>query len=218
MNAERYYTTAQVRELDRLASAEFGLCGFTLMQRAGAAALAALRQTWPEALSLHIFCGTGNNGGDGFIIGALALSAGLRAHIHIVGDAGRIRGDALQALQVARANGVPIDSSITFDTNAGTVAVDALLGTGLTGEVRSPYRTAIDAINASGLPVLAVDLPSGLDSDTGEIRGHCVNADLTVTFIGRKHGLVRGEGPRQCGELVFAALDVPATLYQRLAL
>jgi NAD(P)H-hydrate epimerase len=216
MNTERYYTTAQVRELDRLASAEFDIPDFTLMQRAGDAAFAALQQKWPEATSLEIFCGTGNNGGDGFIIGALALGAGLKSRIHIVGDPARIRGDALKALQLASTNQVPMDNSATLEPSAGTIVVDALLGTGLAGDVRTPYIEAIDTINASGLPVMAVDIPSGLDSDTGRTHGNCVAADLTVTFIGRKQGLVRGKGPSLCGEVVFAALGVPEELYERL--
>jgi NAD(P)H-hydrate epimerase len=216
MHTETYYTAAQVRELDRLASAEYDIPAFTLMQRAGAASFAALQQKWPEATSLEIFCGTGNNGGDGCIIGALALGAGLKPRLHIVGDPTRMRGDALKALQLASTRQVPMDQSAALEPGPGTIVVDALLGTGLSGDVRFPYDEAIDTINAGGLPVMAVDIPSGLDSDTGLIHGNCVTADLTVTFIARKQGLVRGKGPSRCGEVIFAALGVPEELYERL--
>ncbi|MDR2214064.1 MAG: NAD(P)H-hydrate epimerase [Pseudomonadales bacterium] len=216
MNGERYYSAAQSRELDRLASAEFGIPSFTLMQRAGAAAFAALRRRWPRVRRLEICAGTGNNGGDGFIIGALAVEAGLQARIHLLGELARVQGTALEALDLARARQVPVEAGITLSPDANTVVVDALLGTGLVGALRSPYREAIAAINASALPVLAVDSPSGLDSDSGAILGDCVRADITVTFIARKLGLARGEGPRMCGEVIFDSLDVPDALYGRL--
>ena len=94
--------------------------------------------------------------------------------------------------------------------------VDAILGTGLTGQVKGDSLTAIGLINASGLPVLAVDIPSGLCSDTGAILGEAIAADITVTFIGRKLGQVSGEGPRLCGELVFNDLAVPPAIYSQV--
>ncbi|HWK52767.1 MAG TPA: NAD(P)H-hydrate epimerase [Hyphomicrobiales bacterium] len=212
-----FYTAAQCRELDRLAVEDYGVPNITLMQRAAEAAFNALRQQWPDATALEIFCGIGNNGGDGFITGMLAQKAGLRPHIHIVGDASRIAGDALKALQLASSNQVPLDgSAVLASSEPGTVIVDAMLGTGLHGEVRAPYREAIATINASGLPVLALDVPSGLCSDTGAVLGNAVRADLTITFVGRKLGLARGQGPAHAGKVVFASLDLPQSLYKRV--
>jgi NAD(P)H-hydrate epimerase len=99
---------------------------------------------------------------------------------------------------------------------ASTVIVDALHGTGLSGEVRGASRQAIDAINASGLPVMAIDMPSGLCSDTGAVLGACVKADLTMTFIGRKKGMLAGAGPAMCGKVVFDDLGVPPMIYRKL--
>lgn len=213
-----YYTAKAVRELDRLAIEQHHIPGFELMQRAGKAAFAALLEQWPETRRLLIFCGTGNNGGDGFVLAALAVEAGLNAEVYLAGKATTIKGAAQQALESAEKAQVLIHHTVEVPTlgaqPAGTVVVDALLGTGLVGEVRAPYRQVIEAINHSDLPVLALDIPSGLCSDTGVVLGVCVRADLTVTFIGRKLGLVAGAGPQMCGEVAFADLGVPAEIYR----
>lgn len=217
------YLAAAVRELDRLAIEEYGIPGFELMQRAGRAAFEALRTTWPDAPGLACFCGSGNNGGDGYVIAALARKAGLHAEVIAVGNPENLQGDARHAWQMAIAAGVPVlpfgdrpETGVTA-LQAGTVIVDALLGTGLTGVVRGDYARAIALINASGHPVLAVDIPSGLCSDTGAILGDAIQADLTVTFIGRKRGQVTGQGPAVCGRLVFDDLGVPPALYERVS-
>ena len=214
-----YYTAAAVRELDRIAIEECHIAGFELMQRAGRAAFTALLHRWPAARQLLVFCGTGNNGGDGFVIAALARAAGLDARVCLVGERAAIKGDAGKALALAEAQQVPILDAAACRVDAGsldTVIVDALLGTGLRGAVRESFRSAIDAINASRLPVLAVDIPSGLCSDTGGVLAAAVRADLTVTFIGRKAGLVSGEGPHHCGSIVFDDLALPPQLYGRV--
>lgn len=212
------YRAAGVRELDRVAIQEQGIPGFTLMSRAGAAAFALLRVRWPQARKIAVFCGVGNNGGDGYVIAALAQQAGLQPHVIQVGDAGRSQGDALTALQQAQQGGVTFLSFAPGGIGAqladADVVVDALLGTGLSGTVRPDYALAIDAINRSGLPVLAVDIPSGLCADTGSILGSAVKATATITFIGMKQGLLTGEAPACTGALFFAGLDVPAIVYR----
>ncbi|HTQ99272.1 MAG TPA: NAD(P)H-hydrate epimerase [Candidatus Acidoferrum sp.] len=215
-----YYTAQAVRELDRLAIEQYGIPGFTLMQRAGKAAFDALCKRWPNLKQLIVCCGTGNNGGDGFVIAALAQQTGLRVEVYLVGQLASIKGNAARALDLAKSWQVPIHESAEFPgefTKNDTVVVDALLGTGLKGEVRSPYRTMIEAINRSGLPVLAVDIPSGLCSDTGVVLGSCVKAAMTVTFIGHKLGLVSGAGPALAGEVVFDTLQVPPEIYRKVA-
>ncbi|MBD9633353.1 NAD(P)H-hydrate dehydratase [Pseudomonas sp. PDM19] len=204
------YSAQQVRDLDaRLIAA--GTPGFELMRRAAHAAWRALRRQWPDAGEITVLAGHGNNAGDGYLIAALALRAGWRVRVLAVGDASRLSGDAASAHGEARSVGVDIDAWSDRAELRG-VLVDALLGTGLGGEVREPYASAIAAINASGLPVLAVDIPSGLSADTGQVLGCAVNADLTVTFIGLKLGLFTGNGPDQCGELVFDGLDADPAL------
>ncbi len=217
----KYYTAKAVRELDRLAIEEHHIPGFELMQRAGNAAYSALRKEWPLATQLIVCCGTGNNGGDGFIIAALARAGGLKVDTWLVGSPASIKGDALKAMDYAQAQQVAIHDASGLSgfnaVSANTVIVDALLGTGLTGEVREGVRKMIDAINSSALPVLAVDIPSGLCSDTGAVLGACVKAAMTVTFIGRKLGLIKGSGPALAGKVVFADLGVPAEIYQKVA-
>ncbi|MDF3935427.1 NAD(P)H-hydrate dehydratase [Pseudomonas citronellolis] len=199
------YSAAQVRDLDaRLIAA--GTAGYELMQRAAHAAWRALRRRWPDAGRLTVLAGHGNNAGDGYLVAALAQRAGWNVRALAVGDTARLAGDAAGAHAEALAAGVAI---LPWHEHAELhgVLVDALLGTGLAGAVRDPYAAAIRRINASGLPVLAIDIPSGLGADTGQVLGCAVRADLTVTFIGLKFGLFTGEGPDHCGELVFDALD-----------
>lgn len=209
------YSAAGVRELDRIAINDFGIPGSHLMQRAGRAAFRELLRRWPEPGHLHVFCGTGNNGGDGFVIAALARQRGLPVNVWQVGAPDRIGGDALAARRFAEREGVAIAAFAGAVPETGVI-VDALLGTGLNDAVRPPFSDAIGAINASGLPVLAADIPSGLSSDSGRILGCAVRAAVTVSFIGLKQGLFTGSGPDCCGEVVYADLDVPAELFGRV--
>lgn len=218
---ETLYLAAQVRELDRLAIEELKIPGFTLMQRAGQAAFSALMDTWPQTKALIAFCGNGNNGGDGFIIAGLAKQQGIHTTVFHLGDPAHLKPDARRAYAFARSQAVPMqaftgNSKLDPAVAENGVIVDALLGTGVSGEIRGPYRHAIDTINASGLPVLAVDIPSGLSSDSGEILGAAVNAQLTVTFIAMKKGMVRAEGPGCCGRIVFDDLGVPPAVFAQL--
>ena len=204
------YSAQQVRDLDaRLIAA--GTPGFELMRRAAHAAWRALRRQWPDAGEITVLAGHGNNAGDGYLIAALALRAGWRVRVLAVGDVSRLSGDAAAAHGEARSAGVDV-APWSDGAELRGVLVDALLGTGLGGPVREPYASAIAAINASGLPVLAVDIPSGLSADTGQVLGGAVTADLTVTFIGLKLGLFTASGPDCCGELVFDGLDADSAL------
>ena len=196
------YSAAQVRDLDaRLIAA--GTPGFELMQRAAHATWRAIRRRWPEASELTVLAGHGNNAGDGYLVASLAHKTGWQVRVLAVGDPAALKGDA--ALACAAASGVNIQPWAN-QAMAGIV-VDALLGTGLQGDVRDPYRSAIEAINASGLPVAAVDIPSGLCADTGHCLGVAVRADLTVTFIGLKMGMLTGDAPDLIGQLIFDDLQ-----------
>ncbi|WP_300271462.1 NAD(P)H-hydrate dehydratase [Halomonas sp.] len=203
------YRAEQVRELDRR-TIENGVAGFALMQRASAAAWQALRARWPEARSLTVLCGAGNNGGDGHVLAALAAAEGLVVQRVLLKEIEALTGDARRAADMATAAGVGAAPWVTGMALEGEVLVDALLGTGLSGEVRGAYREAIAAINVSGRPVLAIDIPSGLHADTGAVLGEAVEASATVTFIGDKLGLHTGAAADHVGEHLFRALGVDA--------
>ena len=212
------YRAEQVRELDRLAIETYGIPGETLMERAGKAAWETLERLWPGAERILVLAGTGNNGGDGFVVARLALQAGRKVQVLQLGDRERIAGDArANALKYAALSGDwrPFDGRLPENAD---LVVDAVFGTGLEREVTGPWGEAITAIERHRAPVLALDLPSGLHADTGAILGCAVRADATVTFIGLKQGMFTGEGPACCGEITFDALDVPARVYGHLIL
>ena len=217
LGTEKLYTAEQTRALDHCAIHEHGVPGITLMSRAASAAFDTLIDTWPEPEHIQVLCGTGNNGGDGFLIADLAHKRGIPTTVLQLGDAGKISGDALQAREQALANGVNICAYEDTPLMAIGVIVDAMLGTGLGGDVRGVYRDAIAAINATGAAVLAVDIPSGLCSDSGRVLGGAVRADLTVTFIGLKRGLFTGEAADYTGAVQFTDLAVPPEVYSRVS-
>ncbi|MGM0987848.1 MAG: NAD(P)H-hydrate dehydratase [Pseudomonadota bacterium] len=203
------YRADQVRELDRRTIAG-GIEGFALMQRAASAAWQSLKARWPEVRSLSVLCGGGNNGGDGHVLAALAAAEGLAVQRILLKPHDELSGDARCAADMATAAGVGAEPWRPDLVLEGELIVDALLGTGLGGEVRGAAREAIEAINASGLPVLAIDIPSGLHADTGAVLGTAVRASRTVTFIGDKLGLHTGAAATRVGEVGFRALGVNA--------
>ncbi|MCC5887846.1 MAG: NAD(P)H-hydrate dehydratase [Gammaproteobacteria bacterium] len=209
----RLYSAAENRELDRRAIEDEGIAGIVLMRRAGAAAFALLRSRWPEARTLTVFCGRGNNAGDGYVVAGLASSRALEVQLLQVTDAADLTGDAARARDWAVEQGVVIETFTPDVTLRGEVLVDALLGTGLKGSVRPAFAAAVETINGAGLPVLALDVPSGLAADTGSVLGCAVRATATITFIGVKRGLLTGDGPDHAGDLEFSDLDLPDTVY-----
>lgn len=209
------YRAVQVRELDaRLIAA--GTPAFELMQRAAHGAWRALRQRWPHAGSVTVLAGSGNNAGDGYLVAALAQRAGWQVQVLAVVAPSALRERAAEAYAEALAAGVAVQPW-RVDAPLHGVVVDALLGTGLTGAVREPFAAAIGQINASNLPVLALDLPSGLCADTGAELGVAVQAELTVTFIALKLGLLTGVGPDRVGVLQLDDLHADAQVLASVA-
>ncbi len=213
---ERLYTAAQTRELDRCAIRDQGIAGTTLMSRAATATFSALLRAWPEPERIQVLCGTGNNGGDGFLVADLAHRRGIPVSVLQVGDPAKISGDALLAREQALANGVKVGPFEKTPLLRTGVIVDAMLGTGLGGEVRDSYRQAIATVNGNSAPVVAVDIPSGLCSDTGRVLGLAVKADLTVTFIALKRGLFTLDAADHTGAIEFSDLNVPPEIYSQV--
>ena len=211
------YRIAQVRELDRIAIQEAGISGFELMSRAGYEVFQWFRNKCPNSQSVAVFCGTGNNAGDGYIIARLALEAGFKVSVYGLANPENSKGDALTAYQsYAQANGtvIPFQGDESIDAD---VIVDALLGTGLDRPVTGLYAQAIQLINKSAAYIVAVDCPSGLNADTGNVLGCAVKADCTVTFIALKQGLLTGQAADYCGEICYASLAVPETIFQTIS-
>jgi len=213
LGTEKLYTAEQTRALDHSAIHSHHIPGITLMSRAARAAFRCLLASWPDPQCLQVLCGTGNNGGDGFLIADMAHKRGIPVTVLQLGDPDKIGGDALLARQQALANGVQILPFEDTPLLSVGVIVDAMLGTGLGGDVRGVYREAIEAINATGTGVLAVDIPSGLCADSGRVLGAAVRADLTVTFIGLKRGLFTLDAADHTGAVQFSDLEVPPEVY-----
>lgn len=208
------YRVEQVRVIERAVIDDYQIPAAELMARAGAAAFALLSACWPQARDITVLTGTGNNGGDGFVLATLARQAGCTVRVLQLGDPERIAGDAREAARVYAETGgqwSPYDGL----PRRTDVIVDALFGIGLTRPIDGQWATAIAAINSARTPVLALDIPSGLHADSGAVLGSAVQADATLSFVGLKLGLCTGEGPAYCGELYFDALAIPAQAYAR---
>ena len=210
------FTASEVRAFDRRAIAELSIPGIRLMHRAGRAAFEALRSRWPNARALSIICGSGNNAGDGYVVAGCAKDAGFDVQLIPVGDPRKLAGEALQACRFAEARLGAFEQQLDGWDVDGDVVVDALLGTGAQGAVRPTYQEAIDRINRAGKPVLSLDLPSGVDAETGGLlTAHPVRADVTVTFVATKLGLVTGDSVDFVGELLLDDLDLPEAVFDR---
>lgn len=213
---ENLYTPEQVGRIDRCVIEHHGGGDGVLMERAGRAAYRVLRRFWPDARRIVLLCGGGNNGGDGYVIARHAAADGLDVRLVALSNPDGLGGDAAGAARASRASVTPLVQTETFEATClegADVIVDALLGTGLDRPVEGRYAAAVEAANASAAAVLAVDIPSGLNGATGAVMGDAVRADVTVTFIGVKQGLLTGAAADHVGELLFAGLDVPAEAY-----
>jgi NAD(P)H-hydrate epimerase len=208
----KLYTAASAAKLDSLASTQFNIPAYTLMRRAGQAALDCLLECFPQAQNILVLCGAGNNAGDGYVLARLASARGLQISVVSLVEVKQLKGIALQACEHWLEVG-SVQSRRDLNLDDADVVVDALLGTGLKRDLAADWCELIEALNASAVPVLAIDLPSGLLADTGAIAGCAVRADITMSFIALKQGQFTGQGPEYCGELFFDDLALPESLY-----
>ncbi len=205
-----------MRAFDRHAIDVLKIPGVVLMENAGLACtrtalsmLATLRKS-----RVCILCGTGNNGGDGYVIARHLLNQGVHVQVFIFGNMAKVTEDALVHLTIlqhlnAAVKTLPADH-VTDPKwlSSSDLLIDALLGTGLKGELIGPYRQLIDTINHAGKPVLAVDIPSGLDCDTGRPLGAAIKADKTVSFVAVKVGFQNPEATQYTGQVTVASIGV----------
>lgn len=230
----RVLTRAQVREVDRRAIEEFGIPGVVLMENAGRNA-AALIATWSKPGNrVAIVCGPGNNGGDGFVIARHLSNGGRDVEVFLVGTPDKLRGDAQINHRVVERMRLPLCvvqdageiEQLGDQCRRAALIVDALLGTGFSGEPRPPISAAIDCMNYSGRPVVAIDVPSGMDCDTGEPaigrlqvqtgRG-CVRAWRTITFVAKKPGFLVPGAEAITGDVFVADIGAPTRLTTEIA-
>ena len=210
------FRAEQVRELDRLAIDEYRIPGYELMQTAGRTAFHILREKWPRARRIVVLCGSGNNGGDGYVLARCAAESGFNVVVMPLRSPDTLGGDALLAAQdYQKCHGKIIPFDI-YELDSCDVIVDALLGIGLERDVEGELFTVIEAVNNSVVPVLSLDIPSGLHADTGNIMGAAIEADVTVSFIGLKLGMFTASGPDCCGEVIFNNLNVPHEVYMHV--
>lgn len=210
------YRASQVRALDRIAIEEMGIPGVCLMERAGSSAFAVLQSCWSKARRIIVLCGTGNNGGDGYVLARLAYLAGYDVTVLQLGDTTNLKGDARTTYESMIDVGLQVQVFAEKKLTIVDVVVDALLGTGLDREVMGEWRKVIESVNRCDCPVLSIDIPSGLHSDNGTILGVAIRASATISFIGLKQGLFTGEGPDYCGEIYFDDLKVPPLTYKQV--
>lgn len=210
------YRTAAVREADRIAITECGIPGQVLMCRAAEATVRVARQMYPDAHRWLVLCGAGNNAGDGYMIARLAAGAGFEVRVAALSDPVRLTGDAALAWQAFRDQGgsvMPFTAGLLQDCD---LVIDALLGSGLGRPLEGAWLYAVESVNAARLPVISVDIPSGLDGDNGAVRGAAIRAMATVTFVGHKLGLFTGHGPDCRGHLHFDDLGVPESVWSQV--
>jgi NAD(P)H-hydrate epimerase len=203
------HTAEQVRAIDRFAIEKLHLPGYALMTRAGVAALRVLRNRWPSAQQIVVVCGSGNNAGDGYVLAHYAQQAGLNVIVIALADPRKLQGDALTAWQEFSASGGQAIDWLDSALLQADVIVDAIFGTGLSRPLSAVLCARVQAMNDAAAPILALDIPSGLDADTGHVLGLAIKAACTVTFVGLKLGFYLGVAPDYLGHLDFDALDIP---------
>jgi len=207
---------AQMRELDRTTIEDIGIPGPVLMEIAGRGCAQAVEDLLGGAGHVLVVCGKGNNGGDGLVAARHLAGSGYRVDILLLAEPGQVSGDAALNLGILRRLNIPVqpvgESGQLPGSGRHDIIIDAILGTGLKSEVRGLYAQAIDWINGSGLPVVAVDVPSGISSDNGRVLGRAVRAAETVTFGELKPGLVFHPGAAHAGRIRIIDIGIPPGL------
>jgi NAD(P)H-hydrate epimerase len=211
------FTAAQVRALDAFEIEKRRVPGYTLMTRAAEGALKLLRGRWPQAKRIAVVCGAGNNGGDGYVFARLAQAAGLEALVLAATPPDKLTGDARRAQAEWLAAGGRAHPFVADALSGCDVIVDGLLGIGLKGAPRPETLAVIRAMNAAKRPLFALDIPSGVDADTGAIHEDAVRADITLSFVGFKSGLFLGAGPEYAGVVLLDDLGVVAPALPQFA-
>lgn len=210
----------QVRGFDSWAINTAYVPGVVLMENAGRSCAELIKKKLDETSgdAVCIFCGTGNNGGDGFVIARHLTNVNIRVVTVLCGDAVKIKGDALTNYKIAKKIGLTVEylnpsednleQKVESLSSGCDIVIDALFGTGLTGAIRNGYDILVNVINALGKPIIAVDIPSGLDCDTGLAQGAAIKAEATVTFVAAKKGFTNPEAKKYTGQIYIASIGI----------
>ena len=221
---EKSLTRGEMRELDRKAIEEYKIPGIVLMENAGRNVAEGILKMLddPQQAKVAILCGKGNNGGDGFVIARHLHNNGISVDVFLVARVSDILkdGDTGTNLQILLNMKIPVKeildiqgvNNILKELNDCNILVDALFGTGLSGDVREPFRTLINGVNNLNKPIVSVDIPSGLDCNTGKILGTAIKATKTVTFAVAKKGFYLGDGPSLTGKVLVSNISIPREL------
>lgn len=220
---QKLVTSSQMREIDRRTVEEFKIPSIILMERAGQAVFKFIKNKFisPDNKLFFIFCGRGNNGGDGLVVARLLYKSNAQVYVFLCGKIEKLRGDTKRNLDLLLPTAVKIvevptekEMHLIFNSPPPDLIIDAILGTGLAGDVSGVTKQVIEYINSSKVPVVSVDIPSGLDADSGKILGSCVKATYTVTMGLTKTGLCVYPGADYTGEVTVADIGFPAQLLE----
>lgn len=222
-DSERLLTARQSKTMDLKLKEKLRISTLVLMENAGRQvaeeAFKILRKKCISKIAIAIFCGKGNNGGDGFVAVRHLLTRGIKPDIFLAGKISEVENEAkvnLEILLRLKQNIIGTEEENLYLVKDKIyqygLIIDALLGVGLKGEVRGIFRNLIGIINTSKAYILSVDIPSGLDATTGKVLGCCVKADKTVTFVAKKRGMVSSDGPKYCGRVIVKDLGIPHRL------
>ncbi len=221
---EKALTREEIRELDRKAIEEYKIPGIVLMENAGRNVAEEILKMLddPQQANVAILCGKGNNGGDGFVVARHLHNHSIHVDVFLIARVSDILkdGDAGTNLQILLTMKIPVNdifdipgvNSILKELNGYNILVDALFGTGLSGDVREPFKTLINGVNNLNKPMVSVDIPSGLDCNTGKILGAAIKATKTVTLAIAKKGFYLNDGPSYTGKIIVSDISIPREL------
>src|SRR4051812_24271629 len=222
----RVLNAAQMRDADRRTIEEIGISSLVLMENAGRQAVAAMEAVYSDLLERHVavLCGRGNNGGDGFVVARTLVQRGVAVSVFLIGAVAEVRGDARVNLEILGRLGltvVEVADSQAWELHFSevsdcTLIVDAIFGTGLRAAISGFIESVVTDVNASGIPVVAIDLPSGLSADSPDPLGPSIEASLTVTLAAPKLPLVLPPGETRAGDIVIADIGIPTEVIEEL--
>jgi len=222
----RVLNAAQMREADRRTIQDIGIPSLVLMENACRQAVAAMEAAFADLTErrVAVLCGRGNNGGDGFVVARTLIQRGVDVSVFLIGQVSEVRGDARTNLEVLGRLGltvVEISDSQAWELHFSeisdcTLIVDAIFGTGLNAPIAGLLETVVADVNASGIPVVAIDLPSGLSADSHEPIGDSIDAAMTVTLAAPKLALVLPPAETRAGDIVIADIGIPSEVIDTL--